>query len=180
MAKLIGNRYASSLFEVGLELEKVESFYKELDYVNNIFKSEDKLFQIFTHPRISKDEKKSLINEVFKNNISVEIVNLLYIVIDKKREKYLFDLIENYKSIYDEHEGIVDVDVVTAVTMEESAIKQLEEVLKNKLAKKIRLNNEVDKSIIGGVLLKIDDKIIDDTLINRLRSIETSIKNISI
>lgn len=180
MATLIGNRYASSVFEVGMELGKIEDFFKELNYVYNVFKSEEKLFQIFTHPRISKDEKKSLINEVFTNNISDEVFNFLFIIIDKRREKNLFDIIVEYNNIYDEYNGIIDVVVVTAVTMEESAINKLQAILENKLSKKIRISNEVDKSIIGGVLLKIDDKIVDDTLINRLRSMETSIKNISI
>lgn len=180
MAKLIGNRYASSIFEVGLELDKIEDFYKELDYVYNVFKSEDKLFQIFIHPRVSKAEKKSLINEVFINSISAEVFNFLFIIIDKRREINLFDIIAEYNNIYDEYNEIVDVVVVTAVTMTVSALNELEAVLEKKLNKNIRLSNKVDKSIIGGVLLKIDDKIVDDTLINRLRSMETSIKNISI
>lgn len=180
MAKLIGNRYASSIFEVGLELEKIEDFHKELDFIYSVFKSEEKLFQIFTHPRISKDEKKSLIKEIFLNSISEEVFNLLFIIIDKRREKNLFDIIVEYNNIYDEYNGILDVVVITAVTMKESSTNKLQSILENKLSKKVRISNEVDKSIIGGVLLKIDDKIVDDTLINRLRSMETSIKNISI
>ncbi len=180
MAKLIGNRYATSLFEVGLELGKIEEFYKELENINNLFKSEDKLFEIFIHPRISKDEKKSLVNEVFANALSNEVFNFLYIIIDKRREKNLFDIVKEYKSIYDIHNGIIDVSAVTAVPMEENAVNKLQEVLENKLNKKVRLSNELDKSIIGGVLLKMNDKVIDNTLISQLKSMESLIKNISI
>ena len=180
MAKLIGNRYASSLFEVGLELGKIEGFYGELDFINKLFNSEEELFQIFTHPRISKNEKKSLINEVLKNNISKEVFNFLYIIIDKRREKDLFDIIEEYNNIYDEHNGIIDVVAVTAVSMEGNAVKKLQVVLENKLSKKIRLRNELDKSIIGGILLKMNDKVIDATLVSQLKSMEAVIKNISL
>lgn len=180
MAKLIGSRYASSLFEAGLELDKIENFYEELNFINNIFNSEAKLFQIFTHPRISKDEKKSLIDEIFKGRISKEISNFLFIIIDKRREKNLFEIIEEYKIIYNEYKEIIDVVAVTAVPMEEKSKRKLEVVLQNKLNKKVQLSNEIDKSIIGGVLLKLGDKIIDSTLISQLKDMEAVIKNVSL
>ncbi|NLY45609.1 MAG: F0F1 ATP synthase subunit delta [Tissierella sp.] len=180
MAKLIGNRYASSLFEVGLELGKTEDFYEELESINNLFNTEEKLFQIFIHPRISKDEKKSLVNQILKNGISKEVLNFLYIIIDKRREKNLFEIIEEYNNIYDEHNGIIDIVAVTAVGMNENAAKKLQVVLENKLSKKIRLKNELDHSIIGGVLLKMNNKVIDATLLSQLKSMEAIIKDISI
>lgn len=180
MAKLIGSRYASSLFDVGLERGKIEEFYGELEAINNIFNIEEKLFQIFIHPRISKDEKKSLVYEIFGKRISNELLNFLYIIVDKGREKNLFEISDEYKNIYDTHKGIVDVTAVTAIPMEEKAIDKLQVVLGNKLNKKIRLNNEVDKTVIGGVLLKMNQKIIDNTLISQLKSMEDLIKNVSL
>lgn len=180
MAKLIGNRYASSLFDVGLELGKIEEFYGELGFINDIFMSEEKLFQIFTHPRISKDEKKSLVNEILLDRISKEVLNFLYIIIDKRREENLFEIIEEYRNIYDEHKGIVDVVAVTAVTMDNKSISRLQVVLENKLNKKVRLINELDNSIIGGVLLKMNNKLIDATLVSQLKSMEAIIKDVSI
>ncbi len=151
MAKLIANRYASSLFEAGLELNKVEDFYGELEWIKKVFKSEEALFQILIHPRISKDEKKSLVEELFKNNVSQEIINFLFIIIDKRRESYLFEIIQEYKAIFNEFKEIIDVVAVTAVPMDEKSKEKLAMVLKNKLNKNIQLSNEVDKSIIGGV-----------------------------
>ena len=180
MGKLIGSRYASSLFDVGLELGKIEEFYGELEAINKHFNQEEKLFQIFIHPRISKDEKRSMINEIFGKNISNELINFLYIIIDKTREKNLFEISEEYKNIYDEHQGIVDVIAVTAIPMKKNSINKMQAVLENKLDKKIRLCNEVDKSIIGGVLLKMEDKVIDNTLISQLKSMEDLINNISL
>lgn len=180
MAKLVGSRYASSLFEVGLELGKTEDFYGELGSINDIFGSEEKLFQIFIHPRISKDEKKSLVNEILKDKVSKEVFNFLYIIIDKRREKNLFEIIEEYKSIYDDYNGIIDIVAVTAVAMNEKAANKLQIVLEKKLSKKIRLRNELDNSIIGGVLLKMNNKVIDATLVSQLKSMEAIIKGISI
>ena len=180
MGKLIGSRYASSLFDAGLELGKVDKFYEELELINTHFNQEDKLFQIFIHPRISKDEKKSMVKEIFGNNVSNELLNFLYIIIDKTRERNLFAISEEYKRIYDEHKGIVDVEAVTAIPMGKNAINKLQGVLENKLNKKIRISNKIDKSIIGGVLLKMKDKVIDNTLVSQLKSMEDLINKISL
>ena len=74
----------------------------------------------------------------------------------------------------------MDVTAITAIPMEEDAIKKLGLVLENKLNKKVRLSNEIDKSIIGGVLLKMNNKVIDNTLTSQLKSMENLIQNISL
>ncbi len=170
MGKLIGDRYALSIFSVGLEMGKVEEFYGQLKGIDSLFKKEDKLFQIFIHPRITKDEKKSIIDEIFINRIAKQINNFFYILIDKRREKFLFEIIEEFKKYYDSHNRIVDVVATTALPMEDRQIRKLELVLENKLNKKVRISNEVDKSIIGGVSLNIDNKLMDNTLMSQLKS----------
>lgn len=180
MAKLVANRYASSLFEAGLELEKIEDFYGELESVGKVFYNENKLFQILTHPRVSKNEKKSLIETIFGKKTSKEMINFLYIIIDKRRESYLFEIIQEYKAIFNEFKEIVDVVAITAVPMDEQAKNKLSIVLKNKLNKNIQLSNEVDKSIIGGVLLKMSDKVVDSTLTSQLKSMEAVLKSVSL
>lgn len=180
MGKLVSNRYASSLFDAGIELNKIEDFYKELSFIKEIFESEDKLFQIFIHPRIAKDEKKSLIDEVFQDNISKEISNFLYIIIDKRREDNMFGIIDEYKDIFNDYKGIVKVVATTAVPMKDESKERLKEKLENKLNKTIEISNNIDASIIGGVLLNIDDKIIDSTLTSQLQDMENLITDISL
>ncbi|MDR7869479.1 MAG: ATP synthase F1 subunit delta [Tissierellaceae bacterium] len=180
MAQLIENIYATSIFEVSLELNKVEEFYRELKSIKDTFRFDEKLFRIFIHPRISKDEKKSIVNALFTNRISQEVFNFLYIIIDKRREQKIYQIIEEYKNLYDVHQNIVDAVAITAVPMDEDSLKRLQLVLENKLSKKVRLKNELDKSIIGGVLLKINNKVIDKTFISQLKSMKDLIREISL
>lgn len=171
MAELVSKRYALALFEAGLDLEKVNEFNKELDFVKAVFQHDDKLIQILSHPKIKRDEKKGLIDELFKERVSIEMVNFLYILIDKRRESNILDIVDQYKRLFDEHENIVKVVAMTAVPMEKKAIAKLATVLGNKLSKKVELTNEVDSSILGGVLLKFENKIIDGSLKGQLESL---------
>lgn len=171
MAELVSSRYALALFEAGLDLGKVNEFNKELDFLKAVFEKEIKLLQILTHPRIDKNEKRDLMDSLFKDRISQEMMNFLYILIDKRREGSIVDIIHRYQEIFNEHENIVKVVAITAVPMEEKFKSKLITVLSNKLNKKIELDNKVDGTILGGVLLKIANKQLDGTVKGQLESI---------
>lgn len=175
MAKLVGKRYALALFEAGIDLNKTTIFDQELDYLKSIFNEEPKLLQIFNHPKISKKEKHSLINELFKDRISTEMVNFLYVLIDKRREAHILEIMDSYKELFNEHKNIVRVVAVTAVPMEEKSKSKLIAMLTNKLDKKIELTNTIDNKILGGVLLKVENKLIDGTVKGQLEAIGKAI-----
>lgn len=171
MAELVSKRYALALFDAGLELDKIDDFKNELDFLRAVFHDEKQLMDLLSHPRIKRDDKKELINKIFKNKLSLELINFLYILIDKRRESNILDIIKRYNIFFNEYKDIVNVVAMTAVPMEENSKNNLVEVLSKKLNKTIKLSNEIDKSVIGGVLLKIEDKVIDGTLKGQLDSI---------
>lgn len=171
MAELVSKRYALALFEAGLELDKIDAFKDELILLKNVFESEDRLLDILDHPRINKDEKKELVDNIWGEKVSKEMLNFLYILIDKRRESSILDIQEEYEELYNEEKNIVEVVAKTAVPMEESAKEKLKRVLGEKLGKTVELSNQVDESIMGGVLLQIEDKLIDGSLKGQLEAI---------
>lgn len=171
MAKLVANRYASALFEAGIDLEKIKDFNNELDFLGKVFEGEEKLLQILHHPKITKGEKRSLIDEIFKDKISEEMINFLYILIDKRREGYILEIVDEYKVLFNDHENIIKVVAITAIPMKNKAKDKLIKVLRDKLNKTVELTNEIDNTIIGGVLLQIENKLIDGTVLGQLSSI---------
>lgn len=78
--------------------------------------------------------------------------------------------------MFNDHENIIKVVAVTAVPMEDKAKDKLSLVLKEKLKKTIELTNEIDKKLIGGVLLKVENKLIDGTVKGQLESIGRAIQ----
>ena len=176
MAKLVGNRYASALFEAGMDLDKIQIFNKELEFLKEVFEGEEKLLQILHHPKIKKSEKRDLIDSIFKERISQEMMNFIYILIDKRREDHILEIVEEYKNLYNKHENIINVVAITAVPMEDKAKNKLITVLKDKLKKTIELTNKIDTGVMGGVLLKVEDKLIDGTVKGQLESIGKAIQ----
>ncbi|KGG80674.1 F0F1 ATP synthase subunit delta [Caloranaerobacter azorensis] len=180
MAKLIGKTYAQALFEVAEEVDKIQQFKEELNSIYKIFDKEREFKIIFEHPKLSKDEKKDIINSVFKGKVAQEILNLIYIVIDKGRERYLMDIIEEYIRLSNEKQGIIEAQAITAVPLNEEEKLKLQNKLSEKLGKNVILKNIVDTDIIGGVLVKIQDKIIDASIKGQLDKIQKSLKDIRV
>lgn len=180
MAKLVGKRYALALFETGLELDKVEEFEKEVSFIGKVLENDPELGVVLSHPKITKDEKKDLVNKLFKESISQEMLNFLYIVIDKRRERYINEIDSYYHQLYNEEKNILEVRAITAVPMNRKAEDKLKTILSNKLGKNIVLKNIVDNKVVGGVMLKIENKIIDGTVKGQLESIQKNLKSMKV
>lgn len=171
MAELVSKRYALALFEAGDELEKIDVFKDELTLLKGLFENEDRFLEVLSHPRINKTEKKEMIDKILKGKISEEMLNFLYILIDKRREKNIIDITDEYEELYNKHNNIIKVVAKTAVPMEEKAKEKLISVLSEKLNKTIELTNPVDEKLMGGVLLQIEDRLIDGSLKGQLEDI---------
>lgn len=180
MAELVGKRYAEALYEVALELDKLEDFKEEIKAISQVLETEPQLKTIFEHPKLSKEEKKDIVNSIFKGRVSQEILNLCYIVIDKGREAYLTQISEEYIRLSNEKQGIVEAKAITAVPMDDKEMKKLEKQLSKKLDKKVLLSNEIDSTIIGGVLVKIGDKIIDSSIKGRFADLYKDLNNVRV
>lgn len=176
MAELIANRYASALFEAGKDLNKNKELYPEVEMLGKIFKNDENLLGFLNHPKVSKDEKKELIENIFEDKISQELMNFIYILIDKNRENLFAEMAEKYEKLYYDDEGIVKVSATTATPMREEAKNRLRDVLAEKLNKDIELSSEIDEDLIGGVKLEMEGKLIDGTVKGKLNSMARALK----
>ena len=177
MEKVVGKRYAEAHFEAGMDLNKVEEFRQEINFVEDVFEENERLRVIFEHPKLSNREKKDILNELFKEKISTEVLNLCYIMVDKGRDKYIKYVSEDYNKLSNKKLGIVEAKAITAVPMTDEEKDHLQTTLSNKLDKKIILKNSIDESVVGGVLVEVEGKIIDGSIKGKLNDIYKSLNN---
>lgn len=180
MEKLVGKRYAEALFETGIELEKLDEFKNEVKFVSDVLDENKGLRVIFEHPKVSKSEKKDIINSLFKDRVSQEVLNLCYITVDKGRERYIRVISDEYKKLSNEKQGIVEAKAITAVPMENEEIENLQTKLSKQLDKKVVLSNTIDSTVVGGVLVKVGDQIIDGSVKGKMEEIYKSLNNMKL
>lgn len=178
MAELVARRYANALFEVVFELGQNEQAQDELSFVISCLKEEPKLYQLLKSPLISSNEKKEIISDIFKENVSKEVFNFLRIIVDKGRESYIESIIEEYRVLANSAKNKVDAVAITALPMEKIDIEKLRVNLSMSSGKNIQLQNQVDPSVKGGVLVKIGDKVIDGTIKSRLENLKEQLSQI--
>lgn len=168
--------YADSLIQAGKDgAMKFDDILKDLNTINEITSQSKDLVQVMENPAIDDKTKYEIIDSVFSGQINNKIINFLKVLIDKKRFNELDNIIQAYSDELDKINNIKRVEVVSAVELTDEQIKKLTEKLQNKLQKNVIISREINKDIIGGLVIKIDDDVIDNSLKNKLESLSKNI-----
>ena len=178
MMNVIANRYAEALFQIGEEEKLTDMLYQELSEIVNLIKVNQDLFSILKSPVISKKEKISLIDNIFEDKININIKNFLKILIEQDRISFISDISDSYKELLNEKNNILEGFVLSAIPMKKEEIKELEEKLSEKYNKNVTLENKVDKSILGGVLVRLGNEEIDGTVKTRLDKMKEQLSQV--
>jgi F-type H+-transporting ATPase subunit delta len=178
MINLIAERYAEALFQVGEEDNSTTNLYEELNAVIDILKSNQDFYNVLKSPLVTKGDKKDLVEKVFGNQISDNLNNFLKIIIDKDRVSALEAVQKSCKALLNQKNNIIEGSAITAVPMSQEELKQLEAKLSSKYNKNVTLENKIDKSILGGVLVRLGNEEIDGTVKTRLTKMKDQLSQV--
>lgn len=177
MEELATTLYAKSMFDASKEDDCLKLVYKELNLVKETIDSNPKLMEVFNHPLLSKNEKKDIVKDIYKNNLSKLSMNFLYVIIDAKRFDMISSIIDEFNNLYDIDNDILKGTIITKNKLSDSEINKYEEKLTASLKSHVKLNNVLDENIIGGAIIKIGDKLIDSTLKGQLNELRKELIN---
>lgn len=171
-------KYAVSIYELALEENILEPIQEELMSLNQIFTTDSEFLKLLTVPTISTQEKGNIIDQVFGTKVHQYVLNLLKLLSEKNRMDSFFGLYTHFKKLYNEKMNICEVTVVTAIPLNEVLTQKLSAKLAQITGKTVQLVAKVDPSVLGGVLLKMENDQVSDTLQNRLSSLKQQISAI--
>ena len=161
--------YADSLIQAGKDgIMSFDAILNDLNTVKEITGTSDELVKVMENPAISINSKNEILD-------SGKIINFLKILIDKKRFNELNQIIQAYSNEVDNINNIKRVEVISAIEITEDRRQRLIEKLQNKLQKNVIVNWVLDNEIIGGLVIKIDDDVIDNSLKNKLENLSKNI-----
>lgn len=178
MAELtIDLTYGAALFEAAQETGKKEQIMEEATEVLGILQQEPDLHAFINYPAVSAQEKKTVIDNIFGGKICDELLNFIYVLIDKRRTMRFENMIKVYKKLMDKEEGYSYGTVYSVEPLGETRMRELEADASKLFASNVRLTNEIEPKLIGGIKMLVDGKMIDisirkkfDDLQNRIRS----------
>ena len=178
MIDVIANRYAEALFQLSEDANITKEIYNELHDVVEVIKNNKELDNVLKSPLVAKNEKTQLIEALFNNKINNDLKNFLKILVEKGRISSLKSIELTFKELLNDKHNIIEGTVISAIALTEKQVKELEEKLSKKYNKNVTLENEVDQSILGGVLVRLGNTQIDGSVKTRLNNIKDQLTQV--
>lgn len=171
----VSRRYAQAFFALAQETNNVDKLESELQIVVNAINDNDELKKVMEHQLVSPDEKKAIINAVFAQDVSETTMNFLDVVIDKYRASYIPGVYEEFVAYANATRNMIDALVKSAVELTDSDLETIKGKLAAATGKTVRLQSELDPSLIGGVVVRIGDRVVDGSLAGRLAKLKDNL-----
>ena len=168
--------YGTALMEAAEDVGKQQEILDEGQQIVEILNAEPDLKAFIDFPAISADEKKKVLSEIFEGKICQELMNFLYVLIDKRRAGRFERIIKVYKDLLEREEGVSYGVVYSVEKLSEDRLAQLEEQTSRLLQMKVKLENEIDPKLIAGVKILVEGKIIDASYRKRFDEMASQLK----
>ncbi|WP_117168420.1 F0F1 ATP synthase subunit delta [Paraliobacillus sediminis] len=176
---VIAKRYAEALFQLAQQTENVDSIESQLLIVKEVFQQNQDFIGFLEHPGFDALKKKEIIDLAF-HDFAKEVRNTLKLLIDRHNEDAVPEIVDQFIAFANDSKGIAVATVYSVRALSEEEKEQLQVVFTKKLAvKTIKINNEIDTSIMGGIKLKVGNTIYDGSIKGKLERIERNIVSVN-
>ncbi len=174
----VGERYAEALYELAKNDSIVEQVEQELVAINQLVEDEQDLKKVLYHPRITTEEKKELLQVLFQGKIAEVTFSFLQLLVERQREQYLSDIVTSYVDKANADRNIATAQIASAVDLSAKEKKELGAMLAKITGKKMVTDFSVDPELIGGVVVRIGDRVIDGSIRTRFSAMREYLREI--
>lgn len=170
MVELVAKRYGSAIFELAKEKDAVTLLKEEILGIREVFSEKD-LREMLTHPKIAVEKKIELLEESLTGRISHDLLGLLVLIIRKGRQLHITDIFDEVLTLIDDHDGKVKAYITSPDPLDDDQKKNIIEELAKQTEKEVIPVYEVDPDIIGGLIIRIGDRIVDNSIKGHLHTL---------
>jgi len=167
----VAHRYAQALFGAALRGNAVEAVRADLESLESWLSADPTLIRFLESPIELDEDKVRLIETLFRGRTTDLFIRLLLLLLRKKRIAHLLEVVRAYRVLVEEHEGVAEARVTTAVPLPQDLNDRLREGLEQLIGKKVRIRPRVDPRIIGGVIVMVQGKILDRSIRHELEKL---------
>ncbi len=167
----VAARYAKALLQCAVEEDLVEQICVDMRYVQDACTTHPALRHMLGNPLASHQQKLTLLQTLFQQKVHALSLQLFSIVTKKHREVLLPAIAQAFLAEYEQREGIVRAEVTTVVPLSEDLAKKLEERTQQiTAAQQVLLTQKIDPALVGGYVLQVGDKQLDQSVRNKLNN----------
>jgi len=173
----VARRYAQALFSLAQEKGLMDQIEGDLALVVQTLRDNADVRRVVQHQDIPPESKVRLVREVFQSRVNPLTVNFLGVVLVKRREEYLPDIYERYVESANVVRGVVEAEVRSAVPLAAEQAEALAQRLGARLGKTLKLSTRVDAGLMGGVVVRVGDTLLDGSVKTRLQRMRGQLLN---
>lgn len=167
--------YASAVFKRAKETAATAKWSEILTFLSAVMENKE-MFALAKNPKVRKDGLKALFLEISHGHIDNEGANFLKLLLQNNRLPLLLEITKIFEELKAEDEGYIEAEVLTAFPFSKEAQKQFTATLEKTLNKKVHMKVSVDKSLIGGVLVRAGDRVIDGSIKGQLQHLQKALQ----
>lgn len=171
----IARPYAKAAFDYAVENDKIDAIQAQVAFAAEVAKNETVLELL--HGSASADQLSEIFIKVCGDQLDTQGQNLIKVLADNKRLAVLPQITEIYAQLKAEHQKSADVEVISAVELSTAQLDKLAASLEKRLAKKVKLNCRVDDTVVGGLIIKSGDMVIDSTIRGKLDRLANTLQS---
>lgn len=181
MAKLVSKVYGDALFEAAQETKCLDETFEQVLALQEILKEHEDLIQLLNHPQVVKEEKIQIIDSIFQGRVSDDMMGFLTTVVEKGRQGDIPAIFEYFITTVKEYKKIGIAYVTSAVPLsEEQKVQVTERLLTTTRYVEFEMNYEVDPSLIGGMIIRIGDRVVDSSIKTQLYELKRQLLDVQL
>ncbi len=181
MAKLVSKTYGDALFAVALEESRMDEFFEATKALVEIFRTNEDFGKLMNHPKIMKEDKVKIVEETFGGKLPKEIIGMMVLMISKGRASEMLPVFEYFIDLVKEEKKIGKADVTTAIELTKAQKEKVEKrLLETTEYKSFEMCYKVDESLIGGMVIRIGDRVVDSSIKTKLYNLSRELRNIQV
>lgn len=168
----VARRYARALFNAAARRGQTDMVQTDLNALGRTWRETPTLQRTMESPLIPGERKKELVDRLLAKDLDPVTRSFLHLLVDKRREGIFLAVLDEYVRLADQARGLVRAQAVVAAPMDEPQRQELVSGLEKRTGKRIELNVSVDPQILGGVVVRMEDTVIDGSVrgaLERLR-----------
>lgn len=181
MAKLVSKTYGEALFSIAMEEDKGIPYLEEVEAIRKILRENPDFDKMMLHPAIPKQEKLAMVEQAFAGQASDEITGFLKIVVQKERYSELSEIFQYFIDKVKEAQKIGIAHVTTAVELSDrQKVTVQARLLETTAYRTMEMHYQVDPKIIGGMIIRIGDRVVDSSIRSKLNDLTRQLLQIQL
>ena len=181
MAKLVSKTYGDALFELATEEKKEDILLEEALEIKKLLTENTEFIKMMNHPQISREDKETVITNVFKGRVSDDMSGLLELLVKNGRFNEVESVIDYFIAKIKEYKKIGIAYVVTPLALSDAQKSAVEKkLLDTTQFESMEMNYDIDESLIGGMIIRIGDRVIDSSIRSKLYKLTKELKQVKV